>query len=320
MARRMKSKTQPAQMRLQIDLPNSNPITGSTVSYVDLSQCASMINRRFYRQGLNWMVSGITLVDIRGGGLGEVTISKLPNTWVTSNAWEKTFRVWDEQNKKALAQAPSAKPRYYDYKIHFDDQHSTVVNQNPGFAQNLIPIGFVTNGVPDGEWIASDFKIPNTANAGGAVGAVESYTAHMCGYSNSTSKALIEGYADSRALPFSPDPNVPSDVSQNWLTAVFNEGTTQDNAVLNALEDDYDEVPYNLENYVGGGLRQPTGEVVDTVVFSGTTISSKIRIKSFNAPCGLIRLDNGTTNDLLMFIDLVPGDHRGYKCEPMTDM
>ncbi len=309
------TKTQPAVLRMQIEVPSANPGTGGTVSYLDLSQCASLLNRRFYRQGINWMVSGITLVDTRGGADGEVTLSKLPNTWVTSNAWEKTFRVWEAQNDKAMEMAPSIKPRYYDYKVHFDAQHSDAAL---GFVNNLIPIGYA--GATPAEWVASDFKIPNTSNVGSPVGGVTSYVAHVCGNSSAVAKGIIEGYQDSRSLPFSPDPNVPADVSQNWLTAVFNEGTTQDNAVLNALEDDYDEVPYDLEDYPGSGAFQPTGEVVDTVIFNGTTVSAQNRIKGFNAPCGLLRIDNGSSNDLLMFIDLKPGSHRGYHCEPMTDM
>jgi hypothetical protein len=44
-------------------------------------------------------------------------------------------------------------------------------------------------------------------------------------------------------------------------------------------------------------------------------------------PCGLIRLDinndpseDGGFSNLLIQVDLVPGNHRGYLCEPMQDM
>ena len=58
-------------------------------SYVDLSQVASLINRRFYRQGINWAVAGMKFLTT---GTGTVVVSKLPNTWVMSNSWEKGFR------------------------------------------------------------------------------------------------------------------------------------------------------------------------------------------------------------------------------------
>ena len=71
---------------------------GTSTNYIDLSQCASIANRRFYRQGINWAVSGIKVLSqpsLTSGTLnGSVTVSKLPETWVMSNAWEKGFRAW----------------------------------------------------------------------------------------------------------------------------------------------------------------------------------------------------------------------------------
>ena len=42
------------------------PGGGLSTSYIDLSQCASIINRRFYRQGLNWAVAGFKITATRG--------------------------------------------------------------------------------------------------------------------------------------------------------------------------------------------------------------------------------------------------------------
>ena len=324
MAKRKYSKSkkiQPAVLRMKFTLPAVNPLnpTQAGVGYVDLSQCASLVNRRFYRQGLNWAVAGITLVDDSGAGSGIVTVQKLPSTWVTSNGWEKTFRAWMKMNENAMEETPSMRPKYLDYKIHFDNYHA----EDFAFAYNLLPIDFVGSVA---EWSASTVKIPNSAATGaGAVGAVDSYFLHMCGpngpsATSGSSKGIIEGYQDSRALPFSPDPNVLADTSSNWISSIFNEGTSQDNAVMNALEDDYDEVPYDLERYPGGSIFQTNGEFVDTVDFTTTTVSGRNRIKPFNAPCGLIRLNNRSDADLTMYIDLVPGHHRGYLAEPMTDM
>ena len=173
-----------------------------------------------------------------------------------------------------------------------------------------------------GEWTAASVKIPNSpvTNPSGTPGSIESYTLHMHGDNSAGSKALIVGYAESRAVPFSPDPNVPPAVSTNWISSIFNEGTVQDNAVLNSMEDDFDEVPYDLTRYPGADTLQPEGELIDTVEFTGTTVSARNRVKPFNAPCGLIKVNNATGQDLTLYIDLVPGHHRGYLCEPMTDM
>ncbi len=310
-------KIQPAVLRMKFTLPAVNPLnpTQQGVGYVDLSQCASLVNRRFYRQGLNWAVAGITLVDDSGSGAGTVTVQKLPSTWVTSNGWEKTFRAWMKMNNNALDEVPSVKPKYLDYKIHFDLFHA----EDSSFDYNLLPSEY-TGAVA--EWNASRVHIPNSVvtNPSGTPGGQEAFLIHMCGNTGTDSKGIIEGYQDSRALPFSPDPNVLADTSTNWISAIFNEGNSQDNAVLNDLEDDFDEVPYDLERYPGGGSFSPNGEFVDTVDFTTTTVSGRNRIKPFNAPCGLIRFNNRSDADLTMYIDLVPGHHRGYLAEPMTEM
>ncbi len=298
------AKMQPAVMRMTFDLPGD-------VYYLDVSQCASILNRRFYRQGLNWAVAGITFVDEIGGAAGTVEVTKLHNTWVTSNSWEKSLRVWNRMNQEfALDLNPSVKPRYYDFKVHMDTSHVA-----GGFAQNLIPRGYTTAQI--GEWIASEVIVPI---AGGG-GAVVPFHVKMNGASDANAKGIIEGYQDGRSVPNSPDPDVPADLSLNWMSAVFNEGTLQTAAVLQDIEDQNDETPYDLDRYPGAGVLPSTldGEIIDTVKFTGTTVSSRNRIGGFNAPCGLIRI-NQLAGPLVMYLDLVPGDHKGYLCQKMTEM
>ncbi len=171
MAKRKYSKSkkiEPAVLRMQFTVPKSNS-EGNGIGYVDLSQCASLVNRRFYRQGINWAVAGITFVNFDSGS-GQITISKLPSTWVTSNAWEKTFRAWMQMNKNAMEEAPSIRPKYLDYKVHFDKYHSETL----GFDDNLVPDQFTA---AVAEWTASTVKIPNSSvtNPTGVPGSVESF-------------------------------------------------------------------------------------------------------------------------------------------------
>ena len=294
---------QPSVMRMTFDLPGD-------IYYLDLSQCASILNRRFYRQGLNWAVAGITFVDEVGGANGTVLVEKLPNTWVTSNAWEKSMRVWNKMNQEfALDMNPSVKPRYYDFKVHMDTSHVA-----GGFAQNLRPRGYSTSQI--GEWVPSEVIVPVT---GGTVG---TYKLKVVGPSDAGAKGVIEGYQDSRAVPNSPDPDVPAALSLNWMSAIFNEGTQQTAAVLQDIEDQNDETPYDLTRYPGAGVLPTSGsgcEIVDKVRFTGTTVSSRNRIGGFNASCGLLRIDQ-LAGPLVMYVDLVPGDHKGYLCQSMTEM
>ena len=134
MARRMSNKIQPAEMTLLTATSTVN--AGATGNFtIDLSQCASLMNRRFYRQGLNWAVAGFKILT-SAGVTGNVTISKLPNTWVTSNAWEKAFRAWNKQQMDAIdeAGAESAVAKFRDFKVFADVEHVSA-----GIAGNLLP-------------------------------------------------------------------------------------------------------------------------------------------------------------------------------------
>jgi hypothetical protein len=82
-----------------------------------------------------------------------------------------------------------------------------------------------------------------------------------------------------------------------------------------------------------GGANQLSGlEVHEYGFITPTTIGNQTNFKGSMFPCGLIRLD--ITNSLavpgpgeptrnmstLIGVRLVPGSHRGYLCEPMTEM
>ncbi len=307
---------------------------------IDLSQCASLLNRRFYRQGINWAVGSIKVLTA-GSTTGLVGISKLPETWVMSNSWMKGFAAWQRMNDEALEEAESVKPRFLDYKIYADSiQHAA------GFVANLLPTADLLAGTPAvaGEWEPAKMRIPvGPANPGEttdreilAVG--PNYPGN--GASGINAVSLIEGYAASRGLPNVLDPNAPDDASSvdgttpaNWMSATFNEGTEQIAAVLEDLITENNIAPYPFENdgvnvdtMYPNGANQLTGlQIHDIDTITGTTVGGITRIKGGLFPCGLVRVDVQNTSDTLsmavnLLIELVPGQHRGYLCEPMTDM
>lgn len=318
------------------------PAGGSTLQFIDLSQCASILNRRFYRQGINWAVAGFKLVSTPGQG--EVIVYKLPNTWVLSNAWTKGFKAWQKMNREALDEAESVRPKFLDFKIYADEQHHAA-----GFAANLLPYQYapVAGPVTAGEWEASKIVVPLTTPAGAiqpgqvidreliAVGA--NYPG--AGASGFDAVSLIEGYASSRGLPNVLDPNVPADLDdaggstpENWLTAMFNEGTNVDSNVLDDMSTENNIAPYPFENdgvhtdtmYPGGANQNAGLELHDIEKVSATTIGGTTHLKGGNFPCGLIGVfvtNNALeTQSYTMTIDLIPGNHRGYLCEPMMEM
>jgi hypothetical protein len=63
-------------------------------------------------------------------------------------------------------------------------------------------------------------------------------------------------------------------------------------------------------------------EVHDLVTVTASTVGGMTRVKGGMFPCGLIAFDWAPSEDasLIIQVDLVPGTHRGYLCEPMTDM
>ena len=308
--------------------------------YIDLSQSASLLNRRFYRQGINWVVSHIEILNVEpvpAGPAAQIAIGKLPNTWVMGNSWEKGFRTWQKMNQNALAEAPSVKPKFLDFKIYADQEHC-----NAGFGANLLPRAYALGTTAtSGEWIPSKVIVPNTALPAG----VQNFEIKAVGTNYGSGSAsglaavsLIEGYAASRGLPYQTDPNTPADTAdasgatpENWMSALFNEGTSQDDQVLTDMIFENNEAPYPFEGdgthtdtMYPGGANQLSGLAMhDVEQVSNTTIGGTTRFKGGNFPCGLIKLGTfgfAENTNVIVKVHLVPGNHRGYLCESMTEM
>jgi hypothetical protein len=300
------------------------------------------VNRRFYRQGINWAVAGFKFVTAQPAPgtslIGQISVSKLPNTWVLSNAWTKSMATWNRMNREALAESDSIRPRFLDFKIYADSAH-----HQAGFGANLLPASFGGTATP-GEWEASKVVVPLTDGTDNAFSrelmATGANYAGGNGASGLTALSLIEGYAASRALPDIESPNVPDDAAdvngsapQNWMQAIFNEGTDQDSLILDDMIEENNIAPYPFENdgvntdtmYPGGANQLGGMQVHDITSYGATTIGGTTRIKGGNFPCGLVRFDHAVSaaseaHNLILMIDLVPGNHRGYLCEPMTEM
>jgi hypothetical protein len=326
-------KIEPAVQTITLNMSNPmTPVAGQHKYFVDLSQIASLANRRFYRQGINWAVAGITVYSSEPFSMN---VSKLPNTWIMSNAWEKSFRHWTKMNNEALETTESVRPKFLDFKIYANSFHHT-----NGYGANQLPISSENVKALAGEWESSKLRIPDTTIVGNtreremiAVGA--SYPGN--GASGLNAVSLIEGYAASRGLPNVLDPNAPDDAAdadgiapQNWMAALFNEGTEQSDEVLQDMITENNIAPYPFENdgvnvdtMYPGGANQMTGlQIHDTAIVTPTTVGGTTRLKGGNFPCGLMEFNvsAAAAPTMQVQIDLIPGHHRGYLCEPMTEM
>ncbi len=308
-------------------------LTRGSTQYIDISQCASLMNRRFYRQGLNWAVAGITIFTDTATG-GEIIVYKIPDTWVASNAWEKGFRSWDKLNSEALDEADSVKAKFTDFKVFMDADHHAA-----GVGANLIPLDESGTPYVQGTWDMSDIVVPLTTTPGSSSRFEVVWTGANypgAGASGQDAVSLIEGYAASRGLPDIRDPNAPADAAdaagatpENWLTGMFNDGTTQDSAVVADLITENNKAPYPFENdgthvdtqYPGGANQAPGLEVHDAVFVTPTTVGGKTSIPGTNFQGGLIKIQNSIDQgNVVMLLHLVPGSHRGYMCQKMQDV
>jgi hypothetical protein len=330
-----RSKIEPAVLTIPFVLPD-----GPATSTIDLSQVASLVNRRFYRQGINWAVAGFKVIS-PGNAIGSMSIAQLPNTWVLANSWEKGMRTWSKMNREALSETSSIKPKFLDFKIYADSTHHTA-----GYGANLLPIDFAGVPVTIGEWESAKVFVPEAYNLVPGAGTDTMNTLEMiavgasypgAGASGFDAVGLIEGYAASRALPsILADPNTPDDAAdvsgptpENWLAAIFNEGTTQDADVIDELTNAQNQPPYPYEGdgintdtmYPGGANQLATLQYHDSAIISATTIGGVTTLKGGNFPCGLIRIASVIdTPGTILQVNLVPGNHRGYLCESMTEM
>lgn len=337
MAKRSKRKYGMKKMDPAVMTITTNTTTvaaGSTGTfYCDLSQMACLLNRRFYRQGINWAVSGIKILTAPGFS-GSLVVSKIPNTWVAFQAYKKAFDAWNRQQMESVEEsgAESSVAAFRDFKIFADVEHVSQFKTagDDLNATNLLPLDGQTPGQPygAGEWEPSLIVVPNILpDASGSLTEPIEYLLHMTGVNNNggISRGVIEGYADSRAFPQSPDPVSPTIASSdNWMRQMFDVGNDNSEITDNATNRN-DELPYPQVDYPGGETQAPTLEVHDIVGISATTVGGQSRVKGGTFPCGLIRLDwspsaeNPTSANIALQIDLVPGSHRGYMCESMLE-
>ena len=334
-------KIEPAVQTLTFVLDDEDDSTNA--QYIDLSQCASLVNRRFYRQGLNWAVAGFSW---HTASTGAMLISKIPDTWVAANAWTKGLAMWNRMNNEALRETDSVKPKFYDFKVYMDSQHH---RKGDAADANLMPTNMTPAGVyveyTPGEWEYSSFTIPRAFDLEQADGTptMDEFKVYWTGasYGGAASGfdavSLIEGYAASRALPAVVDPNAPADAAdtvgdtpENWMAAIFNEGTTQSHEIIEDLIAENNIAPYPYEGaegsgltdtqYPGGANQAPGVQIHDIAAATTTTVGGTTRLKGGNFMGGLIKLNYTNGANSTFQVHLVPGNHRGYLAQSMKDL
>jgi len=294
------------------------PTDEDSQSFIDLSQCYSLINRLFCRQGMQIAIAGMS---VSGALDAEVSVARLPEHWPCINAWEKGYHIWRESQDQVLDREPGIGGKYRDFKVFFNSTH-----QAAGVAGNLIPqlhsLNFGGNEIYS--WNASEIQIPNDPVSGTTTG----YNFHILGSSNPVSKGLITGYAASRARPVQHEPNIVDSLSnEDWMRQAFDVGEDLEE-IREDLEDNNDTPPYVLgypggsNSFYPGGMLQG-GAVTEAIMFTRAGKGTQTFASGFTAPCGLLRVTvaaDGGAADGRLTIRLMPGSYKGVMARPMVDV
>ncbi len=289
---------------------------GAGVSYIDIAEGLSQVNRRAYRQGMEYAVGKVTFgYQANPQAILNVQLSAYTagDTWVVHNAWKKAFAHWIAQQRRARHLiGQSAKPTWEDFKVYLDDTHRA--GTIPGV------VAGDDQAVGTGEWDYS--RLIHEADDA----SVDEWYLHLIGGDVSTTdKGLILGYQDSRATVQAEDPDLPAEYSTNMYALMGQDLDAVADEVAQNMEDQNDEPPYDQDDYPGSDANSDAAWLQEFAVAApGAPMAT---LPGFVAQCGLIRFNliahsavdgsvvGGVTS--LVQVHLVPGSYKGVAALPM---
>ena len=113
-SRKKAKKLEMTQRFLYYDL---NPGSSPDSVYLDLAAGLSALNRRLYRQGRNYHVANVSIID-SSGNLNSASFCTLPQTWTTHKGWNLMFDAWKDQRARTLENSPNyVTGRWSDFKV-----------------------------------------------------------------------------------------------------------------------------------------------------------------------------------------------------------
>jgi len=294
------SKTSPTVTRLSFES------TGSGTKYIDIARALSIINRKFYRQGVYYYVNSVELYN---NSDGVVDLHTAPDTWVTKNAWNRGFAIHQKMN--ALSDLP--RPKYHDFKVLLRADQNDTNTMDPDM-YNINSLNF--SAAPD-EWKYSEITTMHSDGGAADEFKLTLLGAHVGGEGNRSSVGLIKSYAETRVLPDSDGaPQIPSQGHNDPLGTLFD--ASEDNAITNINENlDYnnDQTPYNAGTYIGTSdyHMQHVARLATTA-----TVGRIAKASGFCVPMGLICVDaQGLAGDdtWRVIINLAQGTYHGVYAE-----
>jgi len=301
------SKIQPAQRVLMFSLP-------AGASYVDLASALSAVNRRAYRQGMQYAIDKVVFTFNGHATASFVGLSAYTagSTWVVHNAWKKAQAHWLAQQREARSLiGQSAKPAYEDFKIYLDD------SQRSGTTNAVIASD--GGAVSAGEWDYSRFVWEADDNS------IDEPYVHLIGGNVSTTDwGLILNYEQSRATVQAEDPALPAEYSTNMYALMATDENLVADEVAQNMESDNDNPPYDQDDYPGNDANADAPWLQESAAASvGAPLGV---LSSFVAQCGLVKFNTVafaadgnevTAPTIVAAVHLVPGSYKGVMAEPM---
>ena len=262
--------------------------------YIDVAQCLSLLNRKLVRQGQIFRIRNMRFYTNDTSPNSTIKVGVIPRTWVTRNAWVKAKALWDKMNALAAEDVSGTAiyPKWHDFKVYMDYNHYTEETATGG-DRNLLPVDFDDDAISEGEWVYSEFCDSGSDSDEYYVGMMDDYVGSTGAWSY---VGLIQAYGDSRSRPQTSatmdEGILDADFETSpWARLFGDDDQTQQ--VLQHLDDKNDHPPYHRTKYIGGEDFDDGTCVGFTRVQSlnQTSGTGTFSLPSFNAPCGLIRVE-----------------------------
>lgn len=284
------------------------PSSGAVTVDIDLAKDLSAVNRRLYRQGMQYYVTGVSFLRLIPG-VSAMSALTAGDTWVVHNAWTKGRALWLDQQRTASKAVGIPMGTWADFKVTLDDASSSAISTVSSDGGTIVP----------DEWNYSELVYELD-------GVEQSPIMNLIGPSNQTSVVgLIHEYSISRALVQDNDPDVPADASDSIYAKMALMGSDElSDILIDDIESHNDSPPYDQNEMVGGDTvaDAPFLQDMATAFYeAGRTTTS-----GFTAECGLLRLilgsfepDGTTASDTphLIQVHIAPGSYKGVMASPM---
>lgn len=309
--RRKMSTVEPAQRVLTFAIPPGE-------SYIDIAAALSSVNRRFYRQGMQYAVTKVEFSFPGKPGNAdavELTAFTAGSTWVVHNAWKKAQAHWLGQQRDARRLiGQSAKPAYEDFKVYLDDAQRAAGTTMPVLSGDGAAVGAGEWEYSKFVWEADDASVdePWVHLIGGNVG------------SPGTDWGLILNYQQSRATVQAEDPELPAEYSTNMYALLAQDENLSLDEVAQNMETNNDEPPYDHDDYPGSDTNSDRPWPQETAMANAA--SPNANLHGFVAQCGLILFNlkgfnaaggAETAPAAAVQVHLAPGGYKGVLAEPM---